>query len=121
MTARSRTSWTLSLALMALCAPTAAQGVEAQEAQNQAFDWDAIKQQGAQRSSYRSAARPTKADAPTGPDFAAFRASVRPVLERGCFRCHGEKRQKGDLRLDTLDPDLFGGDDVDWLTKNNVL
>ena len=32
--------------------------------------------------------------------------SVRPVLERRCFSCHGPKEQKGKLRLDTLSTDL---------------
>ena len=28
-------------------------------------------------------------------------AEIRPLLETYCFDCHGEKKQKGDLRLDT--------------------
>ena len=36
-----------------------------------------------------------------------FRADVRPVLERYCFRCHGEERQKANFRIDMLDPDLL--------------
>ena len=70
--------------------------------------------QGALRSSYRNPDREPTSEAAPGPDLATFTAQIRPILERTCFRCHGEKRQKGDLRLDTLDPDLFGGDDVDW-------
>src|SRR5579862_524440 len=27
---------------------------------------------------------------------------VQPYFERNCKRCHGEKKQKGDFRLDTL-------------------
>ena len=26
---------------------------------------------------------------------------IRPILEKYCFKCHGEKKQKGDIRLDT--------------------
>lgn len=35
-----------------------------------------------------------------------YEAKVRPVLEKYCFGCHGEKKQKGDLRLDTLQADF---------------
>lgn len=35
-----------------------------------------------------------------------YGAQVRPVLEANCFKCHGEKKQKGELRLDTLSGSL---------------
>ena len=35
-----------------------------------------------------------------------FEKQVRPILKKHCFKCHGEKKQKGDLRLDTLSRDL---------------
>ncbi|MEC8251626.1 MAG: DUF1592 domain-containing protein [Planctomycetota bacterium] len=79
----------------------------------QSTDWAALRDQGALRSQYSSPAR-TAPRGDAAADLATYRASIRPILERRCFRCHGEKRQKGDVRLDTLDPDLFGGDDVDW-------
>ena len=36
----------------------------------------------------------------------AFEQDVRPVLEKHCFNCHGPEKQKGKVRLDTLNPDL---------------
>ena len=36
-----------------------------------------------------------------------FPSQVLPVLEEHCFKCHGKKKQKGKLRLDTLSPDLL--------------
>jgi len=36
-----------------------------------------------------------------------FTSEVRPILEAHCFKCHGPKKQKGDLRLDTLSADLL--------------
>ncbi len=36
----------------------------------------------------------------------AFAEVVRPFLEGHCTACHGEKKQKGDLRLDTLSGDF---------------
>src|SRR5439155_70716 len=32
-------------------------------------------------------------------------------FEASCFRCHGEERQKGDLRLDSLESVHKGGED----------
>ena len=37
-----------------------------------------------------------------------FEQSVKPFFSDHCFKCHGEKKQKGDLRLDTLPPDFAG-------------
>ena len=36
-----------------------------------------------------------------------FQKEVQPLLQSHCFKCHGEKKQKGDLRLDTLDPNIM--------------
>jgi mono/diheme cytochrome c family protein len=47
------------------------------------------------------------------PAFAAaapsadFKRDVYPVLKKHCFKCHGPKKQKSDLRLDTLSTDLL--------------
>src|SRR2546421_9908761 len=37
-----------------------------------------------------------------------FETKVRPLLAEKCFTCHGEKMQRGKLRLDTLDAVLVG-------------
>ena len=39
-------------------------------------------------------------------DAETFSTGVRPILERRCVRCHGPDEQNGDVRLDTLSPDL---------------
>jgi len=46
------------------------------------------------------------ADAPAATDFDA---AVKPFLEEHCTRCHGEKKHKGELRLDTLSRDFAAG------------
>ncbi len=38
-----------------------------------------------------------------------FDQAVLPFLRTHCFRCHGEKEQKGELRIDTLSRDVAGG------------
>jgi hypothetical protein len=39
---------------------------------------------------------------------APYDEQVRPFLSRHCLECHGEKKPKGDLRLDLLAPDFSG-------------
>ena len=38
-----------------------------------------------------------------------FQEEVKPLLQSHCFKCHGQKKQKGDLRLDTLDSNIVQG------------
>jgi hypothetical protein len=38
-----------------------------------------------------------------------FEQNVRPLLAENCFSCHGSKKQKGGLRLDSLESVLKGG------------
>ncbi|MCS7047379.1 MAG: DUF1549 domain-containing protein, partial [Gemmataceae bacterium] len=39
-----------------------------------------------------------------------FETKVRPVLAENCYSCHGEKKQRGGLRVDSLAALLAGGD-----------
>ena len=32
-----------------------------------------------------------------------FESQIKPIFEENCYKCHGEKKQKGKLRLDTND------------------
>ena len=36
---------------------------------------------------------------------------IRPLFEASCFRCHGDDRPKGGLRLNSLEAVLKGGED----------
>lgn len=50
------------------------------------------------------------------PRLAEFKEDIGPILNRVCTDCHGPSEQKGNLRLDTLDPNLHIGKDVQrWL------
>jgi hypothetical protein len=40
-----------------------------------------------------------------------YAKDIRPLFEASCFRCHGEQRPRGGLRLDSLEAVLKGGDD----------
>lgn len=48
-----------------------------------------------------------------------YDSSVRPVLAKYCFGCHGTEKQKADLRMDRLNPDLLKGEDAE--TWHDVL
>ena len=39
-----------------------------------------------------------------------FEQKVRPLLAENCYSCHGDKKQKGGLRLDSLESILKGGE-----------
>lgn len=40
-----------------------------------------------------------------------YAKDIRPLFEASCFRCHGDREQKGGLRLDSLETALKGGKD----------
>src|SRR5260370_29955815 len=44
------------------------------------------------------------------PDFNFFETKIRPVLVERCYECHGDKKQKAGLRLDSKAALLKGGD-----------
>ncbi|MEM9160704.1 MAG: DUF1592 domain-containing protein [Verrucomicrobiota bacterium] len=47
---------------------------------------------------------------------------VAPFLEAHCIKCHGEDKQKGDVRLDTLDWDFsIGANAVSWQDVSDLL
>jgi hypothetical protein len=55
---------------------------------------------------------PAPKPAPVSPQAAEFfETKVRPVLAAHCYSCHGSKRQRGGLRLDSRDAFTKGGDD----------
>ena len=48
--------------------------------------------------------------APDAEGVKFFETKVRPLLTERCFGCHGENKQKGNLRLDSLQAASEGGD-----------
>jgi uncharacterized membrane protein/cytochrome c553 len=55
----------------------------------------------------RAADEPVATAQPGTPEF--FTQRVRPILVNECLRCHGETRQKGDLKLNDRSAILKGG------------
>ena len=51
-----------------------------------------------------------------------FEKEVKPLLEKYCIRCHGDRKQKGEVRLDELDPDIINGKDAEkWHAALDVI
>ena len=45
---------------------------------------------------------------------------VKPILANTCYKCHGEKKDKGDLRLHTPEAIKTGGDEGDAIVPGSV-
>lgn len=76
--------------------------------------FEELKAAGAQRSGYlKQGRRLTESESPQA-DLATYRNRVAHVLRNSCVKCHGPEEQEGNIRIDTLDPDLLNGSDVDW-------
>jgi len=53
----------------------------------------------------------SKLPPPSGKKNLTYAKDIKPIFEGTCFRCHGEEKQKGELRLDSLAAALKGGED----------
>lgn len=68
---------------------------------------------GIERSKLRNLEVPAVAETPKQ-HLAEFKTSIKPILHSTCTQCHGEETREGNVRIDTLDPDLVHGNDIDW-------
>jgi mono/diheme cytochrome c family protein len=73
-----------------------------------------VKAAGVQRSSFRKQLPRTKTNEAPKANLKVFRKEIEPVLKKTCVHCHGAKTQEGNIRIDTLDPNLLRGADVQW-------
>lgn len=48
-----------------------------------------------------------------------FEKDIKPIFEKSCVKCHGAEKQKGKLRLDTLEATLKGGENGKILEPGN--
>ena len=73
-----------------------------------------LKAAGALRSRYRKHQPHSVGTETPKPRLAAYRKDIESVLKKNCVQCHGPETQEGNIRIDTLDPDVLHGDDVKW-------
>jgi mono/diheme cytochrome c family protein len=48
-----------------------------------------------------------------------FDKDIKPLFEKSCVKCHGAEKQKGKLRLDTLEATLKGGENGEPVIKGD--
>jgi mono/diheme cytochrome c family protein len=48
-----------------------------------------------------------------------FDKDIKPIFEKSCVKCHGAEKQKGKLRLDSLEASLKGGENGESIVKGN--
>ena len=73
-----------------------------------------LKVAGAKGSKYlQQLPRAVDAEVPKA-NLATFEKTIKPILARSCVQCHGAETEEGNIRIDTLDPNLLQGKDVDW-------
>jgi hypothetical protein len=48
-----------------------------------------------------------------------FAKDILPIFQKSCVKCHGAEKQKGKLRLDTLEATLKGGENGESVVKGN--
>ena len=49
----------------------------------------------------------------------SFDKDIKPIFDKSCIKCHGAEKQKGKLRLDTLEATLKGGENGESVVKGN--
>ncbi|MFT6862182.1 MAG: mono/diheme cytochrome c family protein [Akkermansiaceae bacterium] len=107
--------------IAALCLSAAAGGAEPSLAGSSSASelppLSKAREVGRSKSALLASGSPKERSLPAGPPTANlvdFKKHIAPVLTKTCVACHGPKKSKGKFRIDTLDPDLMNGDDVDW-------
>ncbi|HRI16203.1 MAG TPA: c-type cytochrome [Verrucomicrobiota bacterium] len=48
-----------------------------------------------------------------------FEKDIKPIFEKSCVKCHGAEKQKGKLRLDSLEATLKGGENGEGIIKGD--
>lgn len=54
---------------------------------------------------------PSKLPAASSKTGVTFASDIKPIFEKSCFKCHGAEKQKGKLRVDSVEAILKGGED----------
>lgn len=60
---------------------------------------------------------PSKLPAAAKKEGVTYAKDIKPLFDKSCIKCHGEEKQKGKLRLDSLEWILKGADGEDIVNK----
>ncbi len=119
-----RQCWTTALictcgAALGICAalilPATAAGKDPVEQQSLREQLQAAKERGRAASRYLQEQQ-TTADTDEQPavQLQRFADEIQPLLQQYCVDCHGPELTEGNIRIDTLNPDLLNGPDTSW-------
>ena len=94
---------------------------ESADEKKQKLQLEDLKKTGFERSRFRHRGTKTTeqeanppVDAPPQADLKSFQDRIQPLLNQHCVDCHGPDATEGNIRIDTLDPNLLHGKDTDW-------
>lgn len=79
-----------------------------------ASTFESLKESGRLHSQLRNFISDSTSHEKPQPKLELFHERIKPVLSNACVDCHGPDVEEGNLRIDTLDPDLLHGKDVAW-------
>lgn len=110
-----RFTFLLCLIFSAGVEPVMAQNGEAIDASGP-LTLEQLRAEGALRSRYRQQREPASlaAEEKSKDSLASYMQNVDPVLKENCVQCHGPDHVEGNIRIDTLNPDLANGPDAHW-------
>ena len=64
----------------------------------------------------------TKVVDSTSAEAIYYKSRIQPIIKTHCYECHGEEKQKGDMRLDTLNWNMVNSVDAErWHAALNVI
>jgi len=76
-----------------------------------AFTMSFLTLQGAEKEGKKPPVDVSKIPPPSDKKGVTYATDIKPIFEKSCIKCHGPEKQKGKLRLDTLEAALKGGED----------
>ena len=82
---------------------------------SQSIDLTAARENGRAKSLLARPQTPiTNTQTAPSADLEGFQTRIAPLLRQSCVPCHGPDHVEGNIRIDTLNPDLLHGPDVSW-------
>src|SRR5437867_3098669 len=61
----------------------------------------------------------SKLPPPSDKKGVTYEKDIKPIFEKSCFKCHGPEKQKGKMRLDSLEAALKGGENGPDIIKGD--
>jgi len=76
-----------------------------------AFSMSLLSIQGAEKEKKKPEVDVSKLPPASDKTGVTYATDIKPIFAKSCVNCHGQEKQKGKLRLDSLEAVLKGGED----------